>query len=778
MSRPAVTVAICLFNSSRFIDETLDSVFAQTFTDFEVVLVDDGSTDGCADAVARRFPDTRILRQPHQGLSHARRATIAAAKADYVAFLDHDDIWLPHKLELQMAAARSDRDVALLCSDCLYVDERGEPLRTTSEHYELAGVDLGGRRGYAELLRRGCFVWQSTVVARTDALRAVDAFNPAYPYIADYETWLRLARRYPMHYTPEVLAKWRVHPTQFTHRCPDVTLADHRELLGTLCRTASIPASIRVAIGDRLLGQHRDSFRILLRQRRYRAAARAAIGMVSYPDRLLEYIQARLAQTPLNGVMRLVRYTIHVPIRARRHIRRRPRPSTTTHVWIDGSALGLTQTGYFSLVTGLIRTLVDRERCVVHVAATAAGRAALKRSVHDRRVKLHRLGWRAFRWTDIYHLVAGAPAQLLTLVAWTSTIAAGALMGIRAAIAAGILAAIGQAAWLLDDLIASARERLGQTPRRLSARVIRKLCLVLARPRGAPPFTNTVEVIVWRERFRWSGSRRIAVVQDLTTKLHPELHTPGNVAEFDEFIDYAQRHAEAIATISEHSRRDIVERLDVFPDSVSLMPMPLHPAYVSPSFSETFVAMHGVTRPYVLHVGCIEPRKNLRRLVRAFEMLNGEPAASDHVLVLAGPQGWDEGFARFLAESDAAARVQTIGFVPLEHLPSLYHFASAVVCPSVYEGFGLPVLEAMGSSAVVIASSTSSLPEDLGDGITFDPHRTEAIAAALLEALSMAADERARYRRRCRLRAEQLMERAARMPALPGLSAPRTVALA
>jgi len=283
---------------------------------------------------------------------------------------------------------------------------------------------------------------------------------------------------------------------------------------------------------------------------------------------------------------------------------------------------------------------------------------------------------------------------------------------------------------------------------------------------------------VWRGRFRWAESHRLAIAQDLTTKIHPELHTAENVAEFDEFLDYVRRHAEAVATVSEHSRRDTIDRLALFPDSVSTIPMPLHPCYVDPRFSTGFVAMHGITQPYVLCLGCIEPRKNVRRLVRAFQMLKEEDAARNHILVLAGPQGWDEGFARFLVESDVYQRVRTVGFVPVEHLPSLYHFASAVVCPSVYEGFGIPVLEAMSASGIVLAAATSSLPEVLGEGISFDPYDTEAIAAAILQAISMTPAEAAEYRRRCRARAEALLERSAQMPTLPGLPAASSVALA
>jgi glycosyltransferase involved in cell wall biosynthesis len=702
--RPAVSVAICLLNSSRFIAGTLDSVFAQTFADYEIILVDDGSTDGCVALVERRYPDRRIriIRQEHRGLSHARRLSIAAASGEFVAFLDHDDIWLPHKLERQMAAASADPAAALFFSDCVYVDEQGRPLHRLSDEYELKDLDLSGTRAYAELLRRGCFVWQSTVLARTAALRAVDAFDPAYPYIADYDTWLRMARRYPLHYTPEVLAHWRVHAAQFTHRCPEITLADHRKLLGALYRTASNPRPIRIALGDRLLGQHRVSCVWLLKQQRVTLAARAAIGMFSYPDRLFAYGVGKILERPRLGpvVRRAVRAFRGVGRRVVAPMVNRREDSAgapaLTHIWMDGTALAAAQTGYFNLVAELIRTLAADAANIVHVVTPDAGRDALK----------DRLGEHAGRLE--FHRTGGGSA--------------------------------------------------------------------LTTPRGRPPHPNTIEVVVWRGAFRWAASRHVAIVQDLTTRIVPELHTAQNVAEFDRFLGYVVRHAAAIATVSEHSRRDIIERLPVFPDSVSVIPMPVHPVHRAPSFEPAVPAAHGIAQPYILCVGCIEPRKNLRRVVRAFDLIKDDAAAARHVLVLAGPQGWDHDFDRFLIESDAAPRVRRIGFVPLEHLPSLYRFASAIVCASVYEGFGIPVLEGMCASGIVLASGTTALREVLGDGITFDPYRTESIAAAMLHALSMTPDEAARYRRRCRARAEVLLRRLETDPLLPGLRpAARTV---
>jgi glycosyltransferase involved in cell wall biosynthesis len=658
----------------------------------------------------------RIIRQPHQGLSIARRVSIASAAGEFIAFLDHDDLWLRDKLERQVAAARAHPSVALLFSDCLYVDERGETLGRLSDHYGLADLDLTGTRGYGELLRRGCFVWQSTVLAQTVALRSVDSFNPAYPYIADYDTWLRLARRYPLHYTPDVLAKWRVHANQFTNRCPDITLADHRKLLGPLIRTASNPRPIRIALGDRLLGQHRVSCRRLLKQKRYALAARAAIGMLNYPDRLLAYCLGALAETRIVGP-RLLRAYKAIRQQWRSRASREKAAEASPQVWIDGSMLGVSQTGYFSLVTELIRTLATRHSCVVHVVTTAAGRRALFSRLDGdaARVHIHSLGWWASWCTDIYRTASARSP------------------GIR---------------------------RLGRG---------------LMCPRGRPPHSDTFEVIVWRGRFRWARSRHIAIVPDLTTKIHPELHTRENVAEFDELLEYVERHAEVVATVSEHSRKDLIDRLALFPDSISIIPMPLHPCYVNPMFTRGFVAAHGIRQPYLLCVGCIEPRKNLRRLVRAFELLKEEEAARNCLLVFAGPPGWDESFARFVMESDVYRRIRTLGFVPLEHLPSLYHFASAVIYPSVYEGFGLPVLEAMSASGVVLAAGASSLPEVLGEGISFDPYRTESIAAAILQAISMTTAESEAYRRRCRARAKAVLQRSAYLPILPGLPAPSVV---
>jgi glycosyltransferase involved in cell wall biosynthesis len=286
-------------------------------------------------------------------------------------------------------------------------------------------------------------------------------------------------------------------------------------------------------------------------------------------------------------------------------------------------------------------------------------------------------------------------------------------------------------------------------------------------PRRRAPVANATEVIIWRGSFRWRDARRLVMVQDLTTRVHPELHTAGTVADFEAFLHYAQRHAHGIVTLSDASRRDILAHLHVCPDAVAVLPVPIHPQYVEPQLAREAVTALGISTPYVLCVGTIEPRKNLRRLVQAFRRLRGD-VTRDHSLVLAGPPGWDDTFGQFLRDTDAPW-VHLPGYVPLESLPSLYHFASAVVYPSVYEGFGLPVLEAMCCSAIVAGSNVSSVPEVLGrDALQFNPYDVEDIARALRVALTWGADDSARYRARNRQRALAHIERLRIEPLLPG----------
>jgi len=773
MSRPAVSVAICVLDGRRYIDETLQSVFSQTFQDFQVVFVDDGSTDGTAEYVERTYPDPRltIVRQSNQTLRVARPVALAHATGEFVAFLDHDDVWLPDKLERQLSVVRQRPEVALVFSDCLIVDERGREIGRLSDQYDLRSMNLAGERAYLELLHRGCFVAYPTAFARASAIREAGGFNPDYQYVSDYDLWLRLARRFAVHCIEEPLAKYRVHGEQFTQRHTDITLAEHVALLRPFLSVRSYPSGVRRVIVHNLFGQHRVAFNQLIREKRRVAAARVLCSSLRYPVPLRDYCHHRLvtsAAGPLfRRAFRAVKHVLRVVVpRARRRRRAEPAPGMrASHVWIDGTCLGREQTGYFTLLSELIRrlsssSLVDS----LHVFADAAGRQALlgRLGPDVRPLFFNRVGWRTLHWLQVYELVCGWRAQLAAALLLAAT---GVLAFTRREITVvgslGLLA-VSQVGILLDELgarlaAANGRPRLSGT-----ARLVRFLWRRLPAPTWRPGSSDRVELLFWRGRFRWRSSRRVAVVQDVTPRTHPEWHTSSNIAEFDEFVRYVERHSDAVLTVSERSRKDIIAHTRVCPTRVRVLPMPVHPQYYQPHAAPGVPGSYGITGPYILCVGTIEPRKNLRRLVNAFGLLEDAERPPGLVLVLAGHTGWDATFGEFLSQSDAGGRVVLPGFVRLEHLPSLYHCATAVVCPSLYEGFGLPVLEAMCSEALVFASGIDAHRETLGpEGLYFDPYDTQGIANMLRHALALGPAASAAYRAHCRRRAEGHLGRVA-----------------
>ncbi|MFQ3661823.1 MAG: glycosyltransferase family 1 protein, partial [Chloroflexaceae bacterium] len=164
--------------------------------------------------------------------------------------------------------------------------------------------------------------------------------------------------------------------------------------------------------------------------------------------------------------------------------------------------------------------------------------------------------------------------------------------------------------------------------------------------------------------------------------------------------------------------------------------------------------------PYFLYIGTIQPRKNLTRLIEAF----AHAGPDDALLVIAGRRGWlSEPIVRRVAELGLTNRVRFPGYVPDADLPALLSGALAFVFPSLYEGFGMPVLEAMACGAPVLTSTTSALPEVAGDAaLLVDPCDTDAIAAALRR-LAADAPLRASLRARGLVRAADFTwERCAR----------------
>jgi len=234
----------------------------------------------------------------------------------------------------------------------------------------------------------------------------------------------------------------------------------------------------------------------------------------------------------------------------------------------------------------------------------------------------------------------------------------------------------------------------------------------------------------------------VATIHDLSFEHLPETFNRRSRAQLRLTVRRTARNAAEILTLSEFSRRDIIETYKLDPARVMVTPAAAA-AHFRPVENETELrrirTTYVIERDYILALGSIQPRKNLVRLIRAYSAL-AHNGTSVPQLVIAGRRGWLEDETIRAAEQSVAARdIRFIGYVPDEDLPALYSGATCFAYPSYFEGFGLPVLEAMQCGTPVIAANRTSLPEIVGPaGVLVDPFDETAIANALRELIQNA----------------------------------------
>jgi len=226
-----------------------------------------------------------------------------------------------------------------------------------------------------------------------------------------------------------------------------------------------------------------------------------------------------------------------------------------------------------------------------------------------------------------------------------------------------------------------------------------------------------------------SGQRLVVTIHDLAFEFYPGTFSRKWRALYKAGLRAAVRRADAIVTPSRNTAEDVLSRTRVPPDRLYVVPLAaaLEAAGTDP---EAALSRLKIPRPYVLFVGTLEPRKNLVRLVRAYRRVAA--AGLPHALVLAGPLGWHhQALHREIALAGPGDIVMTGALAP-EDLDALYRGAEAFVYPSLYEGFGLPVVEAMARGIPTVASNTSSIPEVSGDAaLGVNPRSVREIAHAI-----------------------------------------------
>ncbi len=217
MSRPTVSVLIPSYNHARFLPAALQSVFAQTFTDYEVVVVDDGSCDGSVELLRSYEHRIRLFTQPNRGTYPTLNRCIAESHGRYLAILNSDDLWSPTKLEKQVAVLETQPAVGLVHTDGRFIDAEGNLLTGNPLGFEWPRTPSGN---IIEALVRYNKIIASSVLVRRECFERLGGFREDLFGSGDWEMWFRIALEYDIAFIDEPLTFYRVHGANasFQHR--------------------------------------------------------------------------------------------------------------------------------------------------------------------------------------------------------------------------------------------------------------------------------------------------------------------------------------------------------------------------------------------------------------------------------------------------------------------------------------------------------------------------------------------------------------------------------
>ena len=288
-----ISVITPTYNRARFLPAAVASVLSQTFGDFELIIVDDGSEDNTPDVLKPFLADRRVryVYQENQGQSHARNLALKQATGDFIAFLDSDDVWAPDKLEKQLAVFRANSEVDIVHGDEATINEQGSV------------VSLQNMRRYSGRITRYLLADNSvsitTALVRRRCFDEMGGFDTSVGVADDYELWLRFSARYCYQYEPGIVASYRVMADQISSDKRRRYAANERIIQQFLARYGEV-----LSPGERRWGLAR----FYCRKARYFASAGErgkAVGAIA----------GALHNAPLDSVVWRALYRVAVPRR-------------------------------------------------------------------------------------------------------------------------------------------------------------------------------------------------------------------------------------------------------------------------------------------------------------------------------------------------------------------------------------------------------------------------------------------------------------------------------
>ncbi len=267
---PKVSVITAAYNHLKFIRQSVESVQAQTFRDFEHIVIDDGSSDGTAD-ILQTFGQITYVRQENRGAHAAINRGIHMSTGEYIGVVDSDDAWLPNKLELQVALLDANPEAGMVYSLAYFIDSEGN---RRDESWLMGTPFDDPNQIFEELLQRNRIPVVTALMRRT-CLDEVGFFSEQFKALSDWDLWLRFCLQYPVLFIPEMLALYRVHQTNSWHELSGNGRVAKERLMLLRNTRKNLPGSklddpvrrkkIRLAYGDCVLYATYDD----LRRRRY-----------------------------------------------------------------------------------------------------------------------------------------------------------------------------------------------------------------------------------------------------------------------------------------------------------------------------------------------------------------------------------------------------------------------------------------------------------------------------------------------------------------------------
>ena len=263
MNNNFFSIIVCCYNSEKYIAKTLDSLLNQTYKNFEVVIIDDGSKDNTHKIILQykdKFRSLIYYYHDHRGFAYSRNIGIKKAKYEWIAFLDHDDIAADDRIEIHNEQINSNYKSKLFFGNCEHFYGNLNIVKTHFNQHKISKYLLNSYSAGISLLKYGSFIPSSSVVFSKKSALSTDLFNQNYSYIGDYDFFIKMGLKYSFSYTNRILSYWRIHDGQATKNMLKIYNKEFIDLLDNYINKLELDFFVKLLISKRLFLQKIKSY--------------------------------------------------------------------------------------------------------------------------------------------------------------------------------------------------------------------------------------------------------------------------------------------------------------------------------------------------------------------------------------------------------------------------------------------------------------------------------------------------------------------------------------